>query len=207
MRPDNTKWIILAIVGGVVGALFGPMLGRAMGGFGAILMALFFVGAVGYIVYLLAGNKVGKAASPAALADARALKAPPGQARIYVVRRGFMGGLAGMKVSVDGVAAGQIRMNQFVMAEVAPGTYTVETAMARNGAKPSNSTSSVTVGAGEVAVIRVMLEVHSLHATTVQERLSMAAAPAEIGTAKLVQWTDGPRAAAAGPWQTAGQAG
>lgn len=190
MKPDNSRWLVLAVIAGIVGAFAGPALMREMGGFGRLLLGLIFLGAIGYVIYILAGNKVGRTAPVAVASDARALVAAPGTARIYVVRRGFMGGMAGMKVAVAGVAAGQIRMNQFVMAEVAPGTYTVGTAMARNGAKPSDSQSTVTLAAGEVAVIQVMLEMHALHASTVQQRLPMAEARTEIASAKMVLWNE-----------------
>ena len=190
MTPNNSKWIILTIIAAIVGVFAGPVLLGSMGSLGGIVGVVILVAAVGYIIYLLSANKVGKAADPATLKDARSLAPAPGKARIYVVRRGFMGGLAGMKVSVVGVAAGQIRMNQFVMAEVAPGTYTVETAMARNGMKPSNSDSSVTVAEGQAVVIQAMLEVRATHAITVQQQLSPAKARSEIASTKMVQWTD-----------------
>jgi uncharacterized membrane protein YfcA len=183
---------VLIVVGAVVGALLGPMLGQSLSGGAAFLIfGLFFLGVIGLIVWSLSGNKVGKPASAAALADARRLTATPGTARIYVVRRGFMGGLAGMKVMIEGVASGQVRMNQFVMAEVQPGTYTVETAMARNGMKPSNSQTTLTVQSGETAVILAGLQMEAMHASTTQQRLLGAEAQMEIGRSKMVQWTHG----------------
>ncbi|MES2058004.1 MAG: hypothetical protein V4564_18850 [Pseudomonadota bacterium] len=189
--PNNTKWIVLTVIAAFVGVFLGPVLMRSLpDGIGGLLMIVILVGAVGYIIYLLSANKVGKAADPAMAGNARALVPAPGKARIYVVRRGFMGGLAGMKVEIAGVASGQIRMNQFVMAEVTPGTYSVETAMARNGMKPSNSDSSLTLAEGEVAVLKVGLEVRATHAVTVQQRLQAGAARSEIASAKMVQWTN-----------------
>lgn len=193
MKPDNSKWIVLAIVAAVIGALLGPTLGQAFSGGTIILIfGLFLVAVIAFVIWSLSGNKVGKPASTAALADARAFTPTSGSARIYVVRRGFMGGMAGMKVVIGGVAAGQIRMNQFVMKEVPPGTYAIETAMARNGVKPSNSQSTLTLGSGEIAVILVMLQMEAMHARTVQQRISGAEGHAEIARAKMVQWTDNP---------------
>lgn len=190
MKPNNTKWIILAAVAGVFGFFLGPALMRGLpGGLGVLIVAVLFLAVIGYIVYILAGNKGGKAATPAMLADARTMAAAPGKGRIYIVRRGFMGGLAGMKVDIRGVAAGHVRMNQFVMAEVSPGTYEIETAMARNGMKPSNSESTVTVAEGEIVVVQAMLEMRATHAMTVQIRLSPNEGRIEIGNAKMAQWT------------------
>jgi hypothetical protein len=191
MKADNSKWIVLMVVGGVFGAFLGPAMGRSLSG-GALFLifGLFLLAVIGFIVWSLAANKVGKPAPAAMQADARALRPAPGSARIYVVRRGFMGGMAGMKVDIHGVASGQIRMNQFVMADVPPGTYTVETAMARNGVKPSNSQSQLTLQNGEVAVLLTTLQMEAMHATTVQQRVLGAEAQGEIARAKMIQWTD-----------------
>ncbi|MFV0624298.1 DUF2846 domain-containing protein [Sphingomonas sp. ac-8] len=191
MRPDNTKWIVLTVVAVVFGALLGPaLLGSLPGGIAWPIALVLILAPLGYVVWVLAGNKVGKAATPAAMADAQAFVPAPGMARIYVVRRGFMGGMAGMKVAIEGVASGQIRMNQFVMAEVPPGSYTIETAMARNGMKPSNAETTLTVAAGDLVTLRAMLQVNATHAVTVHERLSLADGRFEIGRAKMVQWTE-----------------
>lgn len=191
MRPDNSKWIVLTIVAAVIGAFLGPTLGRSLSGGSAMLIfGIFFIAIIGFIIWSLSANKVGKAAPAATLADARLMKPAAGMARIYVVRRGFMGGVAGMKVMVQGVASGQIRMNQFVMAEVPPGTYTIETAMARNGVKPSNSDSTLTLQSGEVAVILTMLQMEAMHARTTQQRVLGSEAQAEIARAKMIMWTE-----------------
>lgn len=193
MKPDNTKWIVLTVIAAVIGAVLGPMLGQSLsGGTAALIFGLILVAVIAFVIWSLSGNKVGKPASATALADARALTPASGTARIYVVRRGFMGGMAGMKVTIEDVATGQIRMNQFVMAEVPPGTYTIETAMARNGMKPSNSQSTVTLGSGEIAVILVMLQMEATHARTVQQRVSGSEGRNEIARAKMVLWTNDP---------------
>ena len=193
MQPNNTKWIVLTVIAAVVGAIAGPMMLRALpGGLGLAVAALMLVAVGGYLVYILAGNKVGRTAPPALVADARSFAPAPGTARLYVVRRGFMGGMAGMKVAIPGVAAGQIRMNQFVMAELPPGTYTLDTAMARNGLKSSHAAGTYTLAAGEVMVVRTMLEMRATHALTVQQPLDPAEAQNEIMSAKMVQWNEGP---------------
>lgn len=191
MKPNNNKWIVLGIVAGIIGAVFGSTVMRSLsGGTTLAIFAIFFVAVIGLVIWSLSGNKVGKPASAAEMADARAFQPTPGTARIYVVRRGFMGGMAGMKVDIRGVASGQVRMNQFVMAEVPAGTYTIETAMARNGVKPSNSETTHTVQAGGVVVIRAMLQMEAMHATTTQERILGSEAQGEIARAKMVRWND-----------------
>ncbi|WP_425228480.1 hypothetical protein [Sphingomonas sp.] len=190
--PNNTKWIVLVVIAAVVGAVLGPaMLYALPGGVGLAIAGLMFLGVVGYLVYILAGNRVGKAAPPALVAEARSFAPAPGMARLYVVRRGFMGGLAGMKVAIAGVVSGQIRMNQFVMAELPPGTYTLETAMARNGMKPSLASGAFTLAAGDIVVVRAMLEMRATHALTVQQPLAPPDGRAEIMAAKMVGWNEG----------------
>lgn len=190
MRPNNSKWFVLTGIAAVFGAVFGMTGARSLsGGAAMIVFVVFFVGVVAFLVWSLSANKVGKKAAPQVLADARAMKPAAGTARIYVVRRGYMGGMVGMRVDIRGVASGQIRMNQFVMAEVSPGTYTVETAMARNGVKPSNAETILTVASGDVVVILAMLQVKSLHSTTTQERILGAEAQRAVAKTKMIEWT------------------
>lgn len=190
MRPNNSKWFVLTGIAAVIGAVFGLTGARSLsGGASTIIFGAFFVGVVALLVWSLSGNKVGKKAAPAVLADARAMKPAAGTGRIYVVRRGYMGGMVGMKVDIRGIASGQIRMNQFVMAEVLPGTYTIETAMARNGVKPSNAETTVSVASGDVVVILAMLQVKSLHSATTQERILGAEAQSAVAKTKMIEWT------------------
>ena len=189
--PNNTKWMVLIVVAAVIGAFAGPALYTLVpAGIALLICTLLLVAALGYVIYILAGNKVGRPATPAMVADARAFAPAPGTARLYVVRRGFMGGLAGMKIDIAGREAGQIRMNQFVMAELPPGTYTLATAMARNGLKSSRSSSEVTLAPGEVMIVRAMLEVRATHAMTVQQVLAPAEGRSEIMAARMVTWSN-----------------
>ena len=95
MRPDNTKWIALIVVAAVIGAVLGPILGQSLSGGTALLVfGLIMLAVVGFIVWSLSANKVGKPASAAQMTEARAMTPAAGTARIYVVRRGFMGGMA-----------------------------------------------------------------------------------------------------------------
>jgi len=191
MRPNNVKWFVLTGIAAFFGVIFGMAGAQSLSGGAAVLIfGGLFVAAIAFVIWSLSGNRVGKTASPALMADARTLRPAAGSARIYVVRRGFMGGMAGMKIDIHGVASGQIRMNQFVMAEVPAGTYTVETAMARNGIKPSNSETTLSVQGGDVVVILAMLKVQSLHSTTKQERIVGTEAQTAVATTKMIEWTN-----------------
>lgn len=195
MRPNNTKWIVLTVIAAVIGAILGPMMASSLSmGAALVIFVVLAAAVIGFLVWSLAANKVGKRATPAMVTDARGFGPTGGSARLYVVRRGFMGGLAGMKVTIAGIAAGQVRMNQFVMAELPPGTYTVDTEMARNGMKSSHSSNTVTLAPGEVTIVRAMLAMRATHAMTVQEVLTGEEGRSEIMRATMVQWTneDGP---------------
>ena len=185
----NAFWIVVIIIGAIVGAGVGRSLASSMSGGSAMLLALVAIAfVVGLIIWSLSGNKVGRRADPAAEADARAMTPAPGKARIYIVRRGFVGALAGMKVGIDGIATGQLKSGQFVMAEVAPGNYRIETAMAR-GQRGSQAETQLVVAEGEAVVIHVTLEMGALSGKTIQSRLDPGRGRGEIAGAKLVQWT------------------
>lgn len=191
MSANNTKWMIIIVIAAIAGAFLGPaLLGGLPTGIGLAVAALFLIAVGGYLVYILAGNKVGRAAPPAVVEDARSFAPAPGMARLYVVRRGFMGGMAGMRVMVAD-KAGQVRMNQSLMAELPPGDYTLETAMARNGLKSSHAATPITLAAGEVSVIRATLEMRATHAMTQHQPLSPDEGRAEVLATKMVLWTEG----------------
>src|SRR3546814_14586605 len=91
-----------------------------------IFSVIALVAIVALIVWSLSSNKSGKKAGTAALADARAMRAPEGKARIYITRRGFVAALQGMNVTLDDNAKGQIKSGPMLMADVAPGTHRLQ---------------------------------------------------------------------------------
>lgn len=187
----NAMWLTIIFVAAIFGALMGPSIGSLVGeGTMLILAPLFLIGVVGFCIWALSSNKSGAKADPAAQAEARRMAAPEGKARIYVTRRGFVAALQGMNVTMGG-ASGQIKSGQMLMADVAPGIYTIAVATAKAKlAKPAEI--EVDVGAGGVVVIDAMIEMGALKGSVVLTRLDAAKARENVNATKLVLWEVAP---------------
>jgi len=188
----NTFWVTMIFVAAIVGAFLGPALAQSLSP-GAMLTfsVVTLVAIVGLIVWSLSNNKSGKKADTAALADARAMRAPEGKARIYVTRRGFVAALQGMNVTLDEAAQGQIKSGQMLMADVAPGPHRLHAAMAK-GLMANAGTIELEVGAGEVVVIDAMFEMSALKGDARLTRLEGAKARENVGATKLILWEVAP---------------
>ena len=188
----NTFWVTMIFVAAIVGAFLGPALAQSLSP-GAMLAfsVVTLVAIVGLIVWSLSNNKSGKKADTAALADARAMRAPEGKARIYVTRRGFVAALQGMNVTLDEAAQGQIKSGQMLMADVAPGPHRLHAAMAK-GLMANAGTIELEVGAGEVVVIDAMFEMSALKGDARLTRLEGAKARENVGATKLILWEVAP---------------
>ena len=188
----NTFWVTMIFVAAIVGAFLGPALAQSLST-GAMLTfsVVTLVAVVGLIVWSLSNNKSGKKADTAALADARAMRAPEGKARIYVTRRGFVAALQGMNVTLDEAAQGQIKSGQMLMADVAPGPHRLHAAMAK-GLMANAGTIELEVGAGEVVVIDAMFEMSALKGDARLTRLEGAKARENVGATKLILWEVAP---------------
>ncbi|WP_447930735.1 hypothetical protein [Sphingopyxis fribergensis] len=188
----NTFWVTMIFVAAIVGAFLGPALAQSLSP-GAMLTfsVVTLVAIVGLIVWSLSNNKSGKKADTATLADARAMRAPEGKARIYVTRRGFVAALQGMNVTLDEAAQGQIKSGQMLMADVAPGPHRLHAAMAK-GLMANAGTIELEVGAGEVVVIDAMFEMSALKGDARLTRLEGAKARENVGATKLILWEVAP---------------
>jgi hypothetical protein len=182
------KWIAL-IVAMVFAGIFGMSLSvyvseNASGG-GAALFTLAMVAmVVGIFYWLLSGNKKVSMADPAATAAALAMQPSEGKAAIYIMRKGFVGMLQGFDFEIEGVARGQAKGNQFLCAEVAPGSYRISAKAKGNGGE-----TQVTLAAGEVAVLRVILEPGLIKGAIMFERITdLVSARNELAAIKLVNW-------------------
>jgi hypothetical protein len=156
-----------------------------------ILAPLFLIGVVGFCIWALSSNKSGAKADPAALAEARQMRAPEGKARIYITRRGFVAALQGMNVTLDGTAQGQIKSGQMLMADVEPGTHHIHVATAKAKlARPDEI--EVEVGAGGVVVIDAMIEMGALKGGVKLSRSDAAKAREDVNATKLILWEVAP---------------
>jgi len=183
----NAMWLTIIFVAAIFGALMGPSIGSLVGeGTMLILAPLFLIGVVVFCIWALSSNKSGAKADPAALADARQMRAPDGKARIYVTRRGFVAALQGMNVTM-GSAQGQIKSGQMLMADVEPGQYVIHVATAKAKlARPAEI--EVDVGAGGVVVIDAMIEMGALKGGVKLTRLDATQARENVNATKLILW-------------------
>ena len=143
MTPLNIGLFTLAIVIGIYIGLSHPMIGL-----------LLLIPVVVLVIFILMRNKSGALASAEESTDALAMNVLPGKARIYVMRKGFVGGQQGMDISIDGQLSSQIRTKYFLMAEVEPGVHRITAKMA---SILSGSTSSEPERCGVKIVFLIIL--------------------------------------------------
>ena len=188
----NAMWLTIIFAAAIVGAFLGPSLGSLIGETTMLILApLFLIGVVAFCIWALSSNKNGKKADTAALAEARAMRAPEGKGRIYITRRGFVAALQGMNVTLDGTATGQIKPGQMLMADVEPGTHRIQVGTAK--AKLANAAEiDVDIGAGGVVVIDAMIEMGALKGSVKLTRLDAAKARENVNATALILWEVAP---------------
>lgn len=76
-----------------------------------------------YILWNLSGNRKVAGASPEQREQALGLVPPPGQALVYVIRKGFVAKAAGMDISLDGTLRAHLKAPQFTCFAVTPGAH------------------------------------------------------------------------------------
>lgn len=184
----NLFWILMAVIAGIGGAMLGPTLLSGFSPGTVIILFVVLMGAIiAYCIWAISKNKSAVAADPAAFTDARAMKASAGMARIYVTRRGFVAALQGMNIEIVGIGKSQIKSGQMLMAEVAPGTYSILSGTA-NAKLATPSTLEITVGADEIAVIDAMFEMGALKGAIKLTHLDGAKARENVNANKLMRW-------------------
>jgi hypothetical protein len=185
-------WLTIIFAAAIFGAFLGPSLGSLLGETTMLILApLFLIGVIGFCIWALSSNKSGKKADSATLADARTMRAADGKGRIYITRRGFVAALQGMDVTLDGVAKGQIKSGQMLMAEVEPGTHSLHVGTAK--AKLANAAEmQVDVGGGEVVVIDAMIEMGALKGSVKLTRLDAGKARENVNATALILWETAP---------------
>mgnify|MGYP000867450009 CR=1 FL=1 len=185
---SQIKWVGFAVVV-VIAAIFGMALSSFVAanasGAGAALFTLAMLAVVvGIFWWLLSGNKKSAMADASATSAALAMQPSEGKAAIYIMRKGFVGMLQGFDFEIEGVARGQAKGNQFLYAELLPGTYRITAK-----AKGNEGETQLAVTSGEVVVLRVMLEPGLLKGMIMFDRLANpASARADLGSIKMVCW-------------------
>lgn len=185
----NAMWLTIIVAAAILGIFMGPLFARIFSpGTMFFLLALIIGGVIAFSIWALSKNKSGVKADAAALAEARTMRAPEGKARIYVTRRGFVGGLQGMDVTLDGTTQGQIKSGQMLMADVAPGTHRIRasTAMAKLA---HGSELDVEVAAGDVVVVDAMMEMGAIKGSVKLTRVDVPTkGRADVHATKLILW-------------------
>lgn len=177
MTPRNIIIFAIALIVGLYLGLQYPL-------FGAVMIVPLII----FVVVVLMRNKSGALADPSTMADALQFTAPPSKARIYIRRKGFVGGQQGMNVTIDDRLNSQIRSKYFLMAEVDPGTHKVAAQMA-SGTKSAETTIDVTVQAGECVLLDVKFDMGLLQGKPTFEDIREAI-PARkmLSGCRLVLW-------------------
>lgn len=179
MNARNIILFGLAIVAGII-------LGRAA----PIVALILFIPVLGYVIFVFMRNQSGAKADPEATADAMRLEPAAGKARIYIMRKGFVGGQQGMNITVDGVLNSQIRSGYFVMAEVEPGQHSVEGHLSSQ-TKSSAVTETVNLAAGECLLLDAKMNMGALQGKIVFDQYGTAQEIGEkLSGLKLILWKE-----------------
>jgi hypothetical protein len=128
-----------------------PLLGAVLGG------------SVFYILWNLSGNRKIVKASQEQRDQALALAPPPGQAMLYVIRKGFVAKAAGMSISVDGALRAHLRSPQFTCFAVAPGTHEMSAAFGGGaGAQSRAQTQQISLEEGKALGVLMTVKMGAL---------------------------------------------
>ncbi len=187
MRMSTTNIILLIIVL-PISLWFGSWIGSEM----PLLALLGLVALIGFVAWVVLSNKQGAVVTGAARADALTMQPSADCARIYLVRKGFVGGMQGMNISIDDAWEGQIRSNHFMMAEVAAGDHQISARMAKQS-EAARGNHVVTVAPGGFVVVDIGLEMGMVRMTPFFKEITDGlAANAHLNPAKMADWLKRP---------------
>jgi hypothetical protein len=179
MTPLNIGLFTLAIIFGLYVGLSYPLIGL-----------LFLVPVVLLVVFILMRNKSGALASAEETTTALAMNVPAGKARIYVMRKGFVGGQQGMDITINGQLSSQIRTKYFLMAEVNPGAHHV-TAKMTSGTESAARSHEVSVAAGDAVLLDMKLNMGLVQGTPdFTEVRDVSEAKQMLQGCRLVRWKE-----------------
>ena len=174
---QKPNWLLIGGAGVVAFIVFFALgfVGTSRGGMGYILLLLLIVfGVLGsFIAFNLRNNRSVPMADDAARAAALS---PPGpdEARLIVVREGFVGKMQGMDVTVDGNVVTQLKSPRFVAIPLSPGKHVV----ASKGQGMNPETIEIDVQPGTTALVRIAMNLGSVSVSqepfdaAIQQRLA-----------------------------------
>ncbi|MEP3224535.1 MAG: hypothetical protein ABJO01_01060 [Parasphingorhabdus sp.] len=149
MTPANIALFVGAIIIGLI-------LGLQFSGFAWLIVPLII-----FVAVILLRNKSGEKADAGETAEAMKMIPTNGKARIYVMRKGFVGGQQGMNITINGDLNSQIRSKYFLMAEVDAGDHEV-TAQMSSGSKSAAVTHALTLAENETVLLDMKINMGAL---------------------------------------------
>ena len=177
MTPMNIGIFIIAVLVGLFVGFQYPA-----------LSFLLILPVIGLVIFILMRNKSGAVADPAALDEAMKLIPASGKSRIYVMRKGFVGGQQGMNITINDTLNSQIRTKYFLMAEVEPGDHQV-TAQMSSGTKGAAMTHDLSLKPDESVLLDMKLNMGALQGKPdFTEIRDMVQAKQMLDGLKLVEW-------------------
>lgn len=169
--------IAFLVAGGIAFALSFVMVSAgAQPGAEVTLLGALFGGFTFYILWNLSGNR--KIARPSGEQRdlALAMTPPPGQALLYLVRKGFVAKAAGMTVTVDGTPRAHLKSPQFTCLAITPGTRELTAAFGGGaGAQSRAQAQQVSVEAGKVLGVLMTVKMGAVQGSIAFELLDRTA--------------------------------
>lgn len=185
MTPLNIGIFVVAIILGLFLGLQFPI-------FGLLLLIPLMI----FVAIVFMRNKSGKMADKEANDEAHIMNVAPSKARIYIMRKSFVGGQQGMNITLNDHLNSQIRSKYFLMAEVDPGKHVVNAQMS-SGSKSAAVSHDVEVTEGGLVLLDMKLNMGALQGKPdFTEIRDVAEARKLLSGCKLVLWKDQPRAPA-----------
>ena len=105
----------------------------------------------------LSGNRPVQIGSATERQAALALSSLPGQATLYVYRRGFVGRALGIDVAVDGRTMAQLKAPRFTCPTLAPGPHRLAAITAQGVAQATPASTELVADPGGILVFRIEL--------------------------------------------------
>jgi hypothetical protein len=126
-----------------------------------------------YILWNLSGNRKVARASAEEREAALSLIPPPGQALVYVVRKGFVARAAGMTVSLDGAPRGHLKAPQFTCFAAAPGPHELSAEFGGGaGAQSRAQTQSLVLEEGKAVGVLATVKMGAIQGSIAFEPLA-----------------------------------
>jgi hypothetical protein len=171
----------------VLGIIVGLWLGQSYPIIGLVLL----IPVLGYVILVFMRNKSGEKAGPEATAEALRMTPAAGKARLFVMRKGFVGGQQGMTITIDGQLESQIRSKYFLFADLDPGEHSVKAKMS-SGTESAARTHQILLAAGDIVLLDMKLNMGALQGTPdFTEIRSGVEARQMLEGCKLILWKTG----------------